>query len=337
MLVRKPAVFCLSYHSLHPFSNAHKEVKTSSTPAAISRPSSRTRRVPGRAGFYRTYASVADDNNSKLEWPEAPHAHVVPTPYQILRLKRGAPYSKRRFYELVKLYHPDINSHDRGTSPVCDLPKATKLERYRLIVTAHDILSDPAKRNAYDRTGAGWNNHPDAQRTWGHKSQAYQPGGGFAGGFWGTGPGDDSPMRNATWEDWEKWYERQKNGPQKQKPRFFGNGTFVSLVVVFAALGGAGQATRIENHTASMAERRSHIHDESSRALTQRRKLTYESPGDRYERIETFLRMRDPIGWGVTDPLEDGYRRLLRDPEVCSSGDIKGRRMDIYHPPKPDS
>jgi hypothetical protein len=53
--------------------------------------------------------------------------------------------------------------------------------------------------------------------------------------------------------------------------------------------------------------------------------------GSREERIESFLRQRDPVGHGVIDPKEESYRKLLPAPEVCSSEDIKSRPMSIYH------
>ena len=71
-------------------------------------------------------------------------------------MKDDAIYSKTRFHELVKLYHPDMSP---GKSE--DIPRQVKIERYRLIVAAHTILSDPTRRSAYDRFGAGWNGKAD--------------------------------------------------------------------------------------------------------------------------------------------------------------------------------
>jgi hypothetical protein len=42
------------------------------------------------------------------------------------------------------------------------------------------------------------------------------------------------------------------------------------------------------------------------------------------------LRNRDPHGYGITDPREESYRKLLPTPEICSSEDIKRREVDIY-------
>ncbi|KAI9843068.1 MAG: hypothetical protein M1837_006613 [Sclerophora amabilis] len=328
MLVKKPAILCSSYHSFHSLCGPSHQVNTSSPPPSTYRSSSRRKRNRRPCTHRRGYATLIDDFSHGLVWPELANAKAVPTPYQIFNQKKGAPYCKRRFYDLVKLYHPDRNGHDKTPSSTSGLPHDLKLERYRLIVAANDILSDPVKRTAYDRYGAGWNGQPEVRGSWSHRNER-QAGKGFAGGFWGGGPGDPSPHQNATWEDWERWYQRDSKS--HQRPQFFGNGTFLSLVVVFAALGGFGQATRAENFSTSMIERRDQVHDQSSRDLIRRRKGAPNSSGQRDERIQSFLRMRDPVGFGITDPVEDNYRRLLPEPEVCSSGDIKDRQMAIYH------
>lgn len=78
-------------------------------------------------------------------WPSTKH----PTPYDILGVRKGQPYHKRKYYHLVKAYHPDLNTSHR-------LSKATQTDRFRLVVAAHEILSDTTKRAAYDMYGAGW-------------------------------------------------------------------------------------------------------------------------------------------------------------------------------------
>lgn len=249
-------------------------------------------------------------NHGGLRWPDVTSANTIPTPYQIFNQKRGSPYSKKRFYELVKLYHPDRHEHDTYDG----LSYATKLERYRLVVAANDILSDPVRRGAYDLYGAGWNGAPDVSR---------DPSDGARG--WGKGP--NGPSQNATWEDWERWYQRDAEGPQE--PRFVSNSAFVGLILTFAVLGGIGQATRVGNYSMSFLEQRDALHDNVSKDLMRRRRETSKF-GNREERIHSFLKQRDPVGYGITDPQEEAYRKLLPAPEICSSGDIKGRSMDIY-------
>lgn len=262
----------------------------------------------------RSYAIVfnghSSNNHEIHRWPQATTANAIPTPYQIFNLKKGSPYSKHRFYELVKLYHPDRHGAYDGLS------YATKLERYRLIVCANDILSDPIKRGAYDCYGAGWNGMPDVSRN-------PEDGCGKGEKVWGNPNG---PSQNATWEDWERWYAREADGPQE--PRSVSNGAFVGLIVIFAALGGIGQATRVGNFSAGFVEQRDALHKNISKDLMRRRRETASSLGNREERIHHFLKQRD----GGVDPRDEAYHKLLPNPEVYSSEGLQGRRAGIFEP-----
>jgi curved DNA-binding protein CbpA len=303
---------CNNLHSLH-----------SSGPVSKTSPP----HLPGpraQQQQHRQYAMVSDGysrhDHGKLRWPEMTSANTIPTPYQIFNQKKGSPYSKKRFYELVKLYHPD--RHDLESND--GIPYSTKLERYRLIIAANDILSDPVKRGAYDIYGAGWNGQPGVARPR-DSSDPSSSWGNYGGRGWGGGP--QGPSQNATWEDWERWYQRDAKGPQE--PRFVSNSAFVGLIVIFAALGGIGQATRVGNFSVNFVEQRDALHNNISKDLIRRRKET-STYSSREERIDSFLRNRDPHGYGIADHREESYRKLLPTPEICSSEDIKQRKMDIY-------
>ncbi|RDL31930.1 Chaperone J-domain-containing protein [Venustampulla echinocandica] len=267
----------------------------------------------------RSYAIVSDGHcgheHGDLRWPEVTSANRLPTPYQIFNQKKGSPYSKQRFYELVKMYHPDRHHHNSPDG----LSYATKIERYRLTIAANDILSDPVKRGAYDCYGAGWNGQPNVVRD---PSESWSNN--------GKGWGDDGrgPSQNATWEDWENWYKRDGEGPQE--PTYVSNGAFVGLIVIFAAIGGIGQFTRVGNYSSTVLERRDALHDHVSKDLMRRRRDTTNDYGHREQRIHSFLRQRDPHGYGLIDPVDESYRRLLPNSETCSSEDIKGRSTGIY-------
>lgn len=266
----------------------------------------------------------SSDHPDDLIWPKLAFATAVPTPYQIFQLKKNAPYSKRRFYELVKLYHPDRNGYDHSSGHVTGLSGATKMERYRLVVAANDILSDPAKRRAYDSTGAGWDGRPEfgAQNYhWGQTKEAQ----------WSGFDTNDSPFRNATWEDWEKWYQR--NSKEKQEPVYFSNGGFLSLVVVAVFLGGFGQTLRVEDYSNVFQRQVEATHNSASKAIRQRR-MESQAFSDRDQRLQNFLRSRDPVGYGVVDPREDGFRKMLPEPETCLSEGI--HQSGQNHDRKPD-
>lgn len=64
--------------------------------------------------------------------------------YQILGVKRDAKPEeiKKAYRRLARKYHPDVNPGDKASE-----------ERFKLITEAHEVLSDPKKRQVYDRFG----------------------------------------------------------------------------------------------------------------------------------------------------------------------------------------
>lgn len=337
------------------------------TPALpITRPykDPRHRRLPSR-----TYATLAHDSaipppsDPHIHWPQPTHPGTPPSPYQIFNQKRGEPYSKRRFYDLVKLYHPDRNNHpdDSSNSPnPCKCPRSVMLERYRLIIAANAILSDPLKREAYDRYGYGWTtlqqghdpsqaghpNHPlykySTQHRWrADGATAYQ---------W---PTDQDPMYNATWEDWERWYREQARArsPHYKKSSTWGasffshtgrdtvftnNYAFASLVFLLAALGGIGQATRVNEASKSRMERASLVNEETTKLLMQARQDAREqSEGGetKDQRIRRFLRDKEVYTEGEFDG------RVLRegDDGLCASGAVKDRDQPRFWEKPPEN
>ena len=246
-----------------------------------------------------------------LGWPKSLSATAVPTPYQIFQLEKSAPYSKIRFYELVKLYHPDRCSDNHNPSQ--SLSSGVRIERYRLIVAANCILSDPTKRRAYDRFGSGWDGHFEneiSKHDWSRPDHDER-----------SGPSsENSPMNNATWEDWEKWYEKEAGG--KQEPVYSSNGGMFSLLVIVVLLGGIAQARRIGGHSRTFLEHIEMVHHDCSQNVRNRREASHglESNNDR---VEKFLRNRDPYGYGVHGSREESDRGLLSSPTTCTDDETQ--------------
>ncbi|MDT7541290.1 MAG: molecular chaperone DnaJ [Acidobacteriota bacterium] len=90
--------------------------------------------------------------------------------YKVLGVERKAKPEeiKKAYRRLARKYHPDVNPGDNSAE-----------ERFKLITEAHDVLSDPKKRQVYDRFGQYSDNLADA---------AAKGGAGF-GGFGGAGAG----------------------------------------------------------------------------------------------------------------------------------------------------
>ena len=260
----------------------------------------------------RGFAEVRSDSGSNghfggLPWPELTSATDVPTPYQIFHLEKNGIYSKRRFYELVKVYHPDRNLSEQNKSEINSLSSDVRIERYRLVVAANDILSDPAKRSAYDRYGLGWEKHTEAA------SPKYSPA--YRHRYrtrWAGFDTDDSPMRNATWEDWERWNHRQNRG--KQDPMYFANGALLSMIVVIASLVASLQIKQVGDVSFASLGQVEAMTRECHKNIQSRRSTSRElkNPNDRLQR---FLESRAPHGSGMLEPEDDVPKRLPLPPE----------------------
>lgn len=264
------------------------QVLTAYPPAPRASPSRPT--VPGEACWQRGrfYATVHEPSDADLSWPSTPSF----TPYDIFKQDRAAPYSKRRYYDLVKIYHPDRPCNDH---PVCrDITREVRLQRYRLIVSAHEILSDPSKRAAYDQFGVGWHDHPD------HKTSPpprYHPGMNM----------DDPIFANATWEDWQRWYNRDN---PKQRT-IVDHRTFATFVILLAMFGAAMQVSWLGQFTIGWDERVRDMNEQSMRFLAGRRQQTQNQMKSTEAKVQSFLIRRDPSGYGLKEGEQEVYKKVL--------------------------
>ncbi|CAK7199780.1 J domain-containing protein 1 [Sporothrix eucalyptigena] len=219
-------------------------------------------------------------------WP----ASANPTPYEILGLAKNAAYQKKIFYALAKQYHPDL--HHAAPDHLQGLSSKERLERYRLIVAANDLLSHTGRRRMYDVYGMGWTPTNVADKA--EKARHYDR-------EWRTRK--DTSAYNATWEDWERW--RQENGGgasgdganAKQAEQFMSNGGFAVVVLIMVCIGGWGQMARATSHGASILEMRDQNHKAISNTLRDRQ--TQDAPLSRQDRVGSFLERRE--GWSGYD------------------------------------
>ena len=238
------------------------------------RPASPTLTEPKR--FLHRRREPREPQRPPPEWPATPH----PTPYDIFNIPRHAPYTKTRYYELAKLYHPDRHPH---TTTHPHLSRATCTERYRLVVLANDILSDPSKRSAYDSHGAGWSPASRQPLT----RETYRK--------WRAEAG--SAAQNATWEDWEAWHDARNNG-ERQRPVYMSHGSFLALLAFAISIGIVGQANRAE----AMANQRLKLMNNRQEQLMEGvdRRAAATAPMGKEERVEWFVRERENAAFEFT-------------------------------------
>lgn len=255
------------------------------TPRRLS-PATCSATLPCSSPRGRYYASEASEfTKNPPSWPSTASF----TPYDIFQQDRRAPYSKSSFFELVKIYHPD---RPGGQHPLSKgLSPEVRLHRYRLIVTAHEILSDPIKRAAYDRSGDGWHCKPTfpANRPPRYTDE------------------NDAIFRNGTWEDWERWYNRE-NPAQVQ---VVSHRTFVSFIVLLAVVGGLAQASWLTQYQSGYEQRIQELNAQSARFLAGRRQQTTNQLKSSEARMQNFLIRRDPSGYGLKEEEEDVYQQVL--------------------------
>lgn len=268
----------------------------------------------------RAYATATPPNDP-YRWPPS----AYPTPYEIFELPPGAPYSKRRYVELVKLYHPDLGA----SCPHVHLTPELRTDRFCLIVAAHSILSDASKRAAYDRFGVGWQHRhrptlaqsgfrdgPATAKWWAEREGFRPP---AYAHVYGTHSRDD-PANNATWEDWEQWYQRRAYSAAasgragaagvhvggQQEEIYTDNRVFIMAVVLFA-LAGAFAEVKFANATGTEIMDYSDKQSQELRLDMDRRRdrAVPLNELNKEERIERFLRIRDPKSqYGMSDTTE---------------------------------
>ncbi|CAG7968046.1 unnamed protein product [Penicillium nalgiovense] len=242
------------------------------------------------------YATTAGFSHQDYSWPSDPSF----TPYDVLNLPRSATYTKRNYYDLVKIYHPDRPLKDHPLFH--QLTAETRLQRYRIVVDAHEILSDPIKRAAYDRNGTGWIHTVLDTRV---ERDSHGP----------------NIYANATWEDWEDWHNRHQ-GPQQH---VVDQRTFTRLVILMVLFAGALQASWLGQVNSGYNDRLREVNEKSARVLQDRRDSTVKQMDSNDARVQGFLIRRDPTGSGLKDNEHPVYQRELNPRRGLDVGDQAGK------------
>lgn len=107
--------------------------------------------------------------------------------YQILGVDKNATEAeiKKAYRKLARKYHPDVNPGDKAAE-----------EKFKEINEAYEVLSDPQKREKYDRFGAQWRQY---ERAGGRPED-------FDWSAWTAQPGGRTYTRTVTPEEFEEMF-----------------------------------------------------------------------------------------------------------------------------------
>jgi curved DNA-binding protein len=105
--------------------------------------------------------------------------------YRTLGVSKSAEQDeiKKAYRKLARKYHPDVNPDDKSAE-----------EKFKELNEAYEVLSDPAKREKYDRFGAQWQQY---ERTGGRPED-------FDWNQWRSRPGGQAYTRTVTPEELEQ-------------------------------------------------------------------------------------------------------------------------------------
>ncbi|KAF3808236.1 hypothetical protein GCG54_00006854 [Colletotrichum gloeosporioides] len=214
--------------------------------------------------------------SDEAPWPRTP----FPSPHEILGAQPGVPYTKKHFYRLVKLYHPDLRTLNK--TRVFSVSHATMTERYRLVIEAHKIFSDPKKRLLYEKYGLGWSE--SGQRT----QQAPRP--------------SHSTTAGARYDDASF---TQKGSPERQFPIYASNAVVAIVCVAMAMAGGIAQVERARKARWDFQRRDLALQEAISRDLQHLADQLEGKPRDL--RILEFLARRELNSWSTPEDLHEGF------------------------------
>ncbi|MBL8088611.1 MAG: J domain-containing protein [Chthonomonas sp.] len=99
---------------------------------------------------------------------------MKPDLYATLGLSRGADDKaiKTAYRKLARKYHPDLNPNDKAAEA-----------KFKQVSEAYEVLSDPKKRELYDRYGSDWDRVKQAQDQGAPTDFGFGGAGGFGGDF----------------------------------------------------------------------------------------------------------------------------------------------------------
>jgi curved DNA-binding protein CbpA len=253
---------------------------------AILHPLSPLSVIPYSCKFHDT--SIRRSSKDDIRWPQASN----PTPYEIFGLPPTASPEeiKKRYYELAKKYHPDSRASSMKV-------EQERLQRFRQVVQANELLSAAQSRRIYDDQGYGWGdmNVNDIMGDPAH----------WRGNYEGRFRASRNPYRPNNFDEGATY-------AVKAQPYYTSNANFAGGIIVLMVLAGVLQLSHVNKNTQKTFERNRIVHEQASLNLRDARGNAKSS--GRRDMIEAFQQRRD------VNP------RVYSDEELESLG-ISGRKQ----------
>jgi curved DNA-binding protein CbpA len=226
-------------------------------------PSSRKFHVASTTG---SPSPLSDD----IRWPKVPN----PTPYEILSLPPTASPTeiKKRYYELARKYHPDSRF---GTAEA----EQERLQRFRQVVQANELLSAARTRRIYDKEGSGWGSM-DMNDIMGDPTH-----------WKGNYEGRFHPAGNSRARRPDESFEGFFNGNNRAVPYYTSNANFAGGIIVIMVLAAVLQFSHVQKSTQRAVHERMTVHAQASLNLRDAR--SHARNTGRKDMIESFQQRRD--------------------------------------------
>ncbi|KAK0548463.1 hypothetical protein OC846_004474 [Tilletia horrida] len=254
-------------------------------------------------------SSSADMPAGDLAFP----SHIRnPTPYEIFHLPKTATPAqiKARYYDLVKIFHPDRHLCAPGpSSSAHPQPESKKNEiedRFKLIVRAYELLGTPSRRRSYDRMGIGWTDNYNPWRDrgragWEHRGDPAS--GGHDRFGW-------QRRRSSEAEDaYFYGFAARQHQQQNQGPRYLPNAHFISVLVLITWSVAAIQYARLSSQAARATQLRDRVHLDAAHSLRTAREGAKGEEGRR--RMDALRRRVREMG-------------VLEEVRALEEGDLEG-------------
>lgn len=192
------------------------------------------------------FSSTSSTSSTQLSFPFP--KHPFPTPYEIFHLPKTATTNeiKSRYYQLVKLHHPDIGFSTNQTPNKKNGIQSESADRFKIIVEAYELLKSPSRRQLYLNSGEGW---PRSSRSLTRASRApqrssssdrpYRPF--YPSSIWdwsSTNPRSGGNRYTSTAED--EWFSTRSNHSSTFKEQWQRDGLFTKNGIFISSLGCVG-------------------------------------------------------------------------------------------------